>query len=438
MHRGTIALALAILGSQAVRADLTIRYQLELKLGPGVPVAAADMVKSQLGSALPGEIVMHVKGDKCASSFGALNSIIDAGKSEITLFNPATKQFATTPEAEYMDRVIAQQALPAAAQQTLQGLFQNLKIDVQTKKTGETSTIQGIRAEDNLVTVSIEIPNPSGVPFAFRLEIHQWVATAEELTRNPALNQMAACSAGLGPSADPSAMIEKVLGPLAGTGGLGNAMKELASAKGKLVLKTQSKVFAPALLAMMRTQGGPGVAPTADVNAPVADVTFTVAEMSTYLVADAAFQVPAGYQEAPLEDLLKVLKPALAPPGTPVAAAAAAPGAATPGDDFSGPIVRPGNGVTNPVVISRTAPKYAEEARRAKIEGSVLLSMVVDESGVPRNIKVARSLDPGLDQKAIEAVREWKFKPGQKDGNSVAVQAQIQVTFKLLDKPAQQ
>ena len=65
----------------------------------------------------------------------------------------------------------------------------------------------------------------------------------------------------------------------------------------------------------------------------------------------------------------------------------------------------------------------------------MLVSLVVDENGVPRNVKVVRSLDPGLDQKAIEAVQQWKFRPGQKDGNPVAVQAQIQVTFKLLDKP---
>ena len=433
MHSGRLALALAILGSQAVRADLTIRYQVEFKFGPAFPAAVADMAKAQIAGMLPGEITMRVKGDKCTSSFGPLDSIIDTGKGEITLFNPATKQFATVPEAAYMERVLAQQQLPAGAQQTLQGLFQNLKIDVQTKKTGETSAIQGIRAEDNLVTVSIEIPNPAGVPSGFRMEIHQWVATADELTRNPALDQMATCSAGLGPSADPSAIIEKILGPLAGAGGLGDAMKELISAKGKLVLKTQSEVFAPAILAMMRTQGGPGVAPTADVNAPMIEVSFNLAELSTNPLPDTEFQVPAGYQEAPLEDLLKAInRTGLAQAQPPRQTAIAV---APPIQDFNGPAYRPGGGVTNPVALYKPEPKYTEEARQAKIQGSVLLSLVVDENGVARNIKVVRPLDPGLDQKAVDAVRQWKFKPGQKDGRPVAVTAQIEVSFRLLDKP---
>ena len=100
MQRGRFVLVFALLASQAAWADLTIRYQIELKFGPGIPSVAADLVKSEIGSVVPNEIVMQVKGDKCTSSFGALNSIIDSGKGEITLLNPATKQFATVSQAE--------------------------------------------------------------------------------------------------------------------------------------------------------------------------------------------------------------------------------------------------------------------------------------------------------------------------------------------------
>jgi TonB family protein len=65
----------------------------------------------------------------------------------------------------------------------------------------------------------------------------------------------------------------------------------------------------------------------------------------------------------------------------------------------------------------------------------VLVSLVVDEQGVARNVKVVRSLDPGLDQSAMDTVREWKFRPGLKDGNPVAVAAQIEVSFRLLSMP---
>ena len=62
----------------------------------------------------------------------------------------------------------------------------------------------------------------------------------------------------------------------------------------------------------------------------------------------------------------------------------------------------------------------------------MVLSTVIDENGIPQNIHVVRPLGLGLDQKAIEAVSQWRFNPGLKDGTAVKVQAQIEVTFRLL------
>jgi protein TonB len=65
------------------------------------------------------------------------------------------------------------------------------------------------------------------------------------------------------------------------------------------------------------------------------------------------------------------------------------------------------------------------------ISGTVLLRVEIDPAGVATNIKVQRSLGLGLDQKAVEAVQKWRFKPGMKDGNPVTVQATIEVNFRL-------
>lgn len=91
-----------------------------------------------------------------------------------------------------------------------------------------------------------------------------------------------------------------------------------------------------------------------------------------------------------------------------------------------------GGDVSAPQLISKIEPEYSEEARKAKYSGSVLLSIVVDSSGLPRDIKVVRPLGLGLDQKAIEAVMKWRFRPGMKGGRPVAVQAQVEVSFRLL------
>ena len=102
------------------------------------------------------------------------------------------------------------------------------------------------------------------------------------------------------------------------------------------------------------------------------------------------------------------------------------------GGGFGGGAYRIGGGVTAPTVLSKVEPEYSEEARKAKYSGSVLLSIVVDPSGLPRNIKVVRALGLGLDEKAIEAVMKWRFRPGMKGGRAVPVQAQVEVSFRLL------
>lgn len=102
------------------------------------------------------------------------------------------------------------------------------------------------------------------------------------------------------------------------------------------------------------------------------------------------------------------------------------------GGGFGGGAYKIGGGVSAPVPVYRPEPEYSEEARKAKWQGAVLLQLVVDENGVPQDIKVIRSLGLGLDQKAIEAVQKWRFKPGQKDGKAVPVSANIEVNFRLL------
>jgi TonB family protein len=102
------------------------------------------------------------------------------------------------------------------------------------------------------------------------------------------------------------------------------------------------------------------------------------------------------------------------------------------GGGVGGGVYRVGGGVTAPSLLYKKEPEYSEEARKAKYQGTVLLYIEVDPSGRATNIKVQRSLGLGLDEKAIEAVKQWKFKPGYKDGKPVTVAATIEVNFRLL------
>jgi periplasmic protein TonB len=87
---------------------------------------------------------------------------------------------------------------------------------------------------------------------------------------------------------------------------------------------------------------------------------------------------------------------------------------------------------TAPVVLFQVEPEFSEEARKAKLQGVVMLYAEVDTNGRLRNIRVTRGLGLGLEEKAIEAVKRWLFRPGTRDGKPVVAAAAIELNFHLL------
>lgn len=100
---------------------------------------------------------------------------------------------------------------------------------------------------------------------------------------------------------------------------------------------------------------------------------------------------------------------------------------ASPGDTF----YAVGHGVTAPRAIYAPDPPYNEAARKGKYQGTCLLSLIVGSDGQPHDIQVVRALGMCLDERAVSTVEQWKFQPGTKDGNPVAVYVVIEVTFHL-------
>ena len=90
-----------------------------------------------------------------------------------------------------------------------------------------------------------------------------------------------------------------------------------------------------------------------------------------------------------------------------------------------------GGGVSSPVILSQIQPEYSDDARKARIQGTVELLIVVQSDGAVRFESVQKSLGYGLDQKAIDAVKKWRFVPGRKDGLAVATYVSVLVNFSL-------
>jgi TonB family protein len=102
------------------------------------------------------------------------------------------------------------------------------------------------------------------------------------------------------------------------------------------------------------------------------------------------------------------------------------------GGNTGGGLYRVGGGISAPVPLNSVEAEFSDEARRAKYQGVCLISVIVDAQGNPQNPRVVRALGMGLDEKALEAVRKYKFKPAMKDGKTpVPVMITVEVNFRL-------
>jgi TonB family protein len=101
------------------------------------------------------------------------------------------------------------------------------------------------------------------------------------------------------------------------------------------------------------------------------------------------------------------------------------------GGGYGGGLMNVGGGVAAPEVIHSVEPEFTEDARTANFQGSVSIKLIVDSQGNPQNIQLVHHLGMGLDEKAIEAVRQYKFKPAMYQGHPVSVQIVIEMEFHL-------
>jgi periplasmic protein TonB len=92
---------------------------------------------------------------------------------------------------------------------------------------------------------------------------------------------------------------------------------------------------------------------------------------------------------------------------------------------------RIGGGVSAPQLIYKTDPEFSEEARKAKVQGNVLVNLWVSPDGTPTHVHVIRGIGMGLDEKAVEAVKQWKFKPAMENGKPVLVELNVEVNFQI-------
>jgi TonB family protein len=104
------------------------------------------------------------------------------------------------------------------------------------------------------------------------------------------------------------------------------------------------------------------------------------------------------------------------------------------GNPLNNPLNNPGNrqggDILRPAVVSKVEPKYSQEAKSFRYSGTSVLSVVVDERGIPGDIRVLRQAGYGLDKQAAEAVSRWRFSPGLRNGVPIRYRLGVQVNFR--------
>lgn len=101
------------------------------------------------------------------------------------------------------------------------------------------------------------------------------------------------------------------------------------------------------------------------------------------------------------------------------------------GGNYGGALRKIGGGVSSPVVIYQVEPEFSEEARKAKFMGNVLVNLIVDSQGRPQNVHVLRGVGMGLDDKAVAAVKLYRFRPAMEGGKPVPVELNVEVDFQI-------
>jgi TonB family protein len=101
------------------------------------------------------------------------------------------------------------------------------------------------------------------------------------------------------------------------------------------------------------------------------------------------------------------------------------------GGGYGGGLMSVGGGVSAPQVVHSVEPEFTDDARRANYQGNVSVQLIVDSEGNPQNVRLVSHLGMGLDEKAIQAVKQYKFHPAMYQGHPVAVQIVIDVDFHL-------
>jgi hypothetical protein len=301
-------LALGLWAAPDLRADVTIRYQSEIKTS-----AVLQPMMEKLGKTMQASTAtsIRMRGNKGYTTAGNSTEIFDFATGDVTLLDPAHKTYAVLPMSQLANKIAG--AVPQMTpEQTkaLQEAAASIKSNVESKMTGKTAEIQGVQAEEREVTLTMDMPmlaamNPNGP--AMRMVMHIWTARKEEALRVPSIRELTGYQAWQRYMLNPAGMFEKLAGKMPGMSDNIRPVIEELFKNPSVILRTHVEMHMPFLVAMLAKQmSGQGQPmPAVDPDAPVLEMNQEVAELSSAPVDGSLFEIPAGYAAVSADDMVR-------------------------------------------------------------------------------------------------------------------------------------
>jgi hypothetical protein len=301
-------LALGLWAAPDLRADVTIRYQSEIKTS-----AVLQPMMEKLGKTMQASTAtsIRMRGNKGYTTAGNSTEIFDFATGDVTLLDPAHKTYAVLPMSQLANKIAG--AVPQMTpEQTkaLQEAAASIKSNVESKMTGKTAEIQGVQAEEREVTLTMDMPmlaamNPNGP--AMRMVMHIWTARKEEALRVPSIRELTGYQAWQRYMLNPAGMFEKLAGKMPGMSDNIRPVIEELFKNPSVILRTHVEMHMPFLVAMLAKQmSGQGQPmPAVDPDAPVLEMNQEVAELSSAPVDGSLFEIPADYAAVSADDMVR-------------------------------------------------------------------------------------------------------------------------------------
>jgi hypothetical protein len=284
-----------------VRADVTLRYKSDVQLASFLPPEMLDQFNKALKSGMAaGSQTIRMKGAKAVSATGNFSMITDFDTQELTIVDGENKRMGTIPAAKFNENWTGTMPeMPAEARK----VFESMKFNFDSHRTGRTETIQGVQAEEAETTLSIEMamPGTEQIIPTMKLVLRIWTAKPEEALRAQAIRELTAYNLWTNHVMNPTQGMTKIFGNIPAFGdGMNKMFTELGKNK-TVMLRTEMKLYSSMFAQMaqrMRKQGD-ALPAGYDPDAALIQVTQEAEE---------------GYQATPIAELMQALtKPKMLP-----------------------------------------------------------------------------------------------------------------------------